>query len=447
MIERLTSLRVWLLAAMLATALVTLLAGNFVINRLTAGSEETADRGKALVIARAVAAQVQRGAGPVQLRALQEVLPNDQLVVMQDGRTVFAGPPRASLPLELAVSVPFPGGRVILRDHSAPAAGGLARGTFVAGVIAVLIIAEALLAATMLVRTVRKPIDRAIDAADRLAAGDFTARMGQAGPEELTHLGRAFDSMAAQLQRADTDQKRFLADLAHEIATPVSALSGFAVALTDGSVQTAADRAEAASIVEEESDRLQRLLHDVRSLNQLDLTESVHREQVDLNDLCTQTAHRFHPAAGKAKVGLHTRAGHISVTSDPRLVEMIVNNFVSNAIRYTPPGGTVEIRARRRRAAAIIAVRDTGIGIAPGNLERIFDRLYRVDEARDRVTGGSGLGLTIARRAAQSIGARIEVESTPGSGSEFRLVLPTPTGSHTRPATQASTTGSPGQAT
>ncbi|MDQ2813366.1 MAG: HAMP domain-containing histidine kinase [Actinomycetota bacterium] len=424
MIERLTSLRVWLLLAMLATALVAILAGNFITDRLNAGSEVAADRAKALLIARSIAAQVQRGNGAPQLRAVQEALPDDQLVVIQGGRTVFAGPSMARLPLELTVSAPIPGGRVILHDHSAPAAGGLAQSTLVAGVIAALIIAEAWLAATLLVRTVRKPLGRAIEAADRLAAGDFAARMGVSGPEEFARLGRAFDSMATQLQHTDTEQKRFLADLAHEVATPVSALSGFAVALVDGSVRTAADRAEAASIVVHESGRLQRLFDDVRSLNQLDLTQSARREQIDVNELCAQTAQRFQLAADKAGVALRVRAGHVSVTTDPRLVETVVNNFVSNAIRYTPPGGTVEIRARRRRTAALIAVRDTGTGIAAEHLEKIFDRLYRADQARDRTTGGSGLGLAIARRAAQSIGARIEVDSTPQAGSEFRLILP-----------------------
>jgi two-component system sensor histidine kinase BaeS len=248
--------------------------------------------------------------------------------------------------------------------------------------------------------------------------------MGVSGPEEPARLGQAFDSMATQLQRADTEQRRFLADLAHEIATPVSALTGFAVALVDGSIRTAADRAEAVGIVVQEPGRLQRLFGDVRSLTQLDLTTSARREQVDLAVLCTQAAQRFQLAADKAKIALRIRASRISLTTDPRLAETVVNNFVSNAIRYTPPGGTVTIAARRRKAAAVITVRDTGTGIAAEHLERIFDRLYRADEARDRVTGGSGLGLAIARRAAQSIGGRIEVESKTGNGSEFRLVLP-----------------------
>jgi signal transduction histidine kinase len=259
-----------------------------------------------------------------------------------------------------------------------------------AGVVAVVLIGEAWLAATVLVRS----------------------------------LSRAFDSMAGQIQEADAEQKRFLADLAHEIATPLSAVSGFAVALVDQNARSPAERAEAADIVLHESDRLQQLLDDVRHLHRLELAESVRQEQVDIDVLCAETAQRFRLAADDAGVTLVVCAGQVSVRADPRLIDAVVNNFVSNAIRYTPPGGRVRIVAQRRRSAAVIAVRDTGMGIAPEHLERIFDRLYRVDEARDRATGGFGLGLAIARRAAQSLNGRIEVTSTPGAGSEFRLVLP-----------------------
>lgn len=424
MLERLTSLRVWLLVVMLATAVVTIAAGNALTGRLSATSERAADQAKVLATARAVASQVQSGAGVAQLRALQRVLVNDQIVVIRHGTTIFAGPPLASRTLEVSVSAPMPGGQVILRDHHTSAPGGVTQGTLVAGVIAILIIGEAWLAATVLVRTVRKPVSRAIETADRLAAGDFSARMGVVGPEEFAHLGRAFDSMAAQLQQADTGQKRFLADLAHEIATPLSAVSGFAFALVDQSARTASERTEAADIVVHESDRLHQLLDDVRHLHRLELAESVRQEQVDIDLLCTETARRFRLAAQNAGVTLLVCAEQVSVIADPRLIDAVVNNFVSNAIRYTSSGGRVQIRAHRRRSATVIAVRDTGIGIAPQHLERIFDRLYRVDEARDRATGGSGLGLAIARRAAQSLGARIEVESEPGDGSEFRLLLP-----------------------
>lgn len=273
---------------------------------------------------------------------------------------------------------------------AAASASGALPAPVMASVVALVLIGEAWLAATVLVR----------------------------------RLSRAFDHMAGQLQQADAEQKRFLADLAHEIATPLSAVSGFAVALVDHSARSRTERAEAAAIVVHESDRLQQLLDDVRHLHRLELAESVRQEQVDLGAACAETAQRFRLAAGDAKVTLVVCAEQVSVRADPRLIDYVVNNFVSNAIRYTPAGGRVRIVAQRRRSVAVIAVRDTGMGIAPEHLERIFDRLYRVDEARDRATGGSGLGLAIARRAAQSLNARIEVTSTPGEGSEFRLLLP-----------------------
>ncbi len=426
MLSRLASLRVWLLAAMLATAVLTLLAGNVITGRLSAASEEAADRAKAQATARAIASQVQAGADAEDLRALQQILPSDQIIVTRNGTTVFAGPAITSAPLELTVTAPLPGGHVELRDYHAAPSGGLGQGTLIAAIIAIVIIGEAWLAATVLVRTVRRPVGRAIEAAGRLAQGDFSARMGASGPEEFARLGRAVDAMAAQLQHADSEQKRFLTDLVHEIATPVSAISGFAVALTDGSIQTPAERAEAADIVRHETRRLQQLLDDVRQLNRLELTDSVRREHLDISALCTQTAQRFRLAARDAGITVTVHAAHAWLDADPRLIDAVVSNFVSNAIRYTPPGGKVEIRAARRRKppAVIIAVRDTGTGIAPGHLDRIFDRLYRTDDARDRATGGFGLGLAIARSAARSLGARIEVDSQPGTGSEFRLILP-----------------------
>ena len=184
-----------------------------------------------------------------------------------------------------------------------PRSRGALPAPLVAGLVALILIGEAWLAGTVLVR----------------------------------RLSRAFDGMAAQLQQADAEQKRFLADLAHEIATPLSAVSGFAVALVDHSARSRAEREEAAAIVLHESDRLQQLLDDVRHLHRLELAESVRQEQVDLGVLCAETAQRFRLAAGDAKVTLVVCAGQVSVRADPRLIDAVVNNFVSNAIRYTPP--------------------------------------------------------------------------------------------------------------
>jgi two-component system sensor histidine kinase BaeS len=426
-LSRLASLRVWLIAAMLATAVLTLAAGNLISERLSVATEDAADQAKATATAQAIAAQVRGGADAEDLRSLQRVLPNEQIIVIRNGARIFSGPPLSSDPLEFSVSVPVPGGRVELLDHHAPASAGVAQGTLVAAGIATVIIIEAWLAATLLLRAVRRPVGRAIEAAGRLADGDLSARVGDSGLEEFARLGRAVDTMAARLQDADTTQRRFLADLAHEIATPVSAISGFAIALADGSATSPAERAEAADVVTHESDRLHRLLDDVRQLTRLEMTASVRNEHIDLHVVCAETARRFRRAASDAGIAVTVSAAHVWLEADPRLIDAVINNFVSNAIRYTPPGGTVHIRAgrRRRQPAAVIAVRDTGTGIAPEHLKRIFDRLYRTDAARDRATGGSGLGLAIARSAAQTLGARIEVSSEPGVGSEFRLVLVT----------------------
>ena len=138
-----------------------------------------------------------------------------------------------------------------------------------------------------------------------------------AGTVLVRRLSRSFDGMAAQLQQADAEQKRFLADLAHEIATPLSAVSGFAVALVNHSARSRAEREEAAAIVLHESDRLQQLLDDVRHLHRLELAESVRQEQVDIDELCAETVQRFRLAAGDAKVTLVVCAGQVSVRADP----------------------------------------------------------------------------------------------------------------------------------
>jgi two-component system sensor histidine kinase BaeS len=266
-----------------------------------------------------------------------------------------------------------------------------------------------------------------VAAADRVAAGDLEARIGTAGTDEFVRLANAFDSMAARLDSADHDQRQFLADVAHEIATPVNAISGLGAALADGTLATQEERADAAGLIEANTKRLESLLEDLRRLTRLDLAEPVAREEIDIADLCRSVRARFAPAAVEAGLDLSARPAHQHITADRRLLETVLDNFVSNAIRYTPPGGSVNIQATRRGRAVVLSVADTGMGIDPEDVERIFDRFFRVDQARDRASGGSGLGLALAKRAAQAMDARLEVSSEPGRGSEFRIVLPTQT--------------------
>jgi signal transduction histidine kinase len=423
MAARLRSIRLRLLVAMVVTAGAGLVGAYFVIGTIEHEEEQAVIRDAAAREARAIAREAAAGADAESYRRDQALLGDDQVLVFQDGRRVFAGPARRS-ELTATASSNFAGGRVVVVAHEDEGTGLTVELTLVLAAVMLLLIGVAVVAATLIARAVRGPVERAISAADRVAAGDLSARIGAAGPDEFVRLGRAFDGMAERLEAGDRDQRRFLADVAHEIATPVTAITGFALALADGSADTAADRKEAATLISHESARLSTLVEDLREITHLDLSETVRSERVDLGALCRDVARRLAPAARGAGITLTVEAESLPITSDPRLLETVLVNLLTNAIRYTPAGGEVMVSARRSRKHFVIAVRDTGIGIAPEHRERVFDRLYRIDEARDRASGGSGLGLAITQRTARALGGRLELDSEPGSGSEFRLILP-----------------------
>lgn len=425
MLTRAPSLRFWLLVATIASAAVGLGAAVVLFNNVQTSHEHAADAAKARQEARVIATQVEAGADSARLNALQDLLANDRITVYRAGRVVFQGPARTGREFELQAEAPFPGGLVRIADYASPESSTTTQLALITAGVLALVIAAAIGTATLVTRAVRRPVQRAINAAERVSRGDFTARMGISGPEELVKLGSAFDDMAARLEQADRDQRQFLADVAHEIATPVNAVSGFALALADGAAQSEQQRREAKSVIDVQTGRLRNLLGDLRELTQLDLAEGVRVSSVSLRQFGERLAASFRPAAQDAGVDLHLAANDAAVLTDPRLLEMITSNLLSNAIRYTPPGGSVELALWRRGNAVVLRVRDTGVGIAPEHQKRIFERLYRVDSTRDRATGGSGLGLAIVRRAVQTLGGHIELASTPDQGSEFRVTLPT----------------------
>jgi signal transduction histidine kinase len=212
--------------------------------------------------------------------------------------------------------------------------------------------------------------------------------------------------------------------VAHEIATPVSTVSGFALALADGTAASPDQRREARALIEAETLRMRELLDDLRELTRLDLVGGARLGPLELNRFVVALQARFRLAAEAAGVNLHMESAPGTVITDGRLLETISSNLLSNAIRYTPSGGRVDLRIGLRDDELVLSVRDSGVGIAPEHQARIFERLYRVDHTRDRATGGSGLGLAIALRAAQTLGGRLEVDSAEGRGSQFQLRVP-----------------------
>lgn len=427
MLSRLRSFRLQLLAATAITAAIGLLGANLTVTSLQHRDSHASDRKKAELVAKRLASLLAAGAPLSQVRLAQGVLTDDQVVVLRHGRRVFAGPPLHATEVEAVRRAPFPGGVVEVHRHESATQDSTPQAiTLIFAIVVALVIGAAAVVSTILSRRVRRPLEQAIGVAHRVAAGDYSARLGPLGIEEFAHFGRAFDAMAERLEQGDLDQRRFLADVSHELATPINALVGFSTALADGTAETPDEQAEAAVMIAHESARLRTLLADLRDLTRVDLFESVHAEPLRLDRFGAEMAARMRPLVDGAGLELDLQLSPAEAVADPRVLESIVRNLLANAIQYTPRGGKVTLWTGRRGASAALGVRDTGVGIPAVQQARVFDRLYRTDDARTRTSGGSGLGLSIAQRAAAALGGRIELDSTPGEGSEFRLLLPRP---------------------
>ncbi|MEV5826038.1 ATP-binding protein [Spirillospora sp. NPDC052242] len=293
-----------------------------------------------------------------------------------------------------------------------------------AGAVAVLVIASTVL----LSRRMLSSIAAVGQAALRLGSGDLSGRVRVRGDDEIADLAVAFNLMADSLQRSEERQRRMISDIAHELRTPLANIRGYLEALHDGVL--APDRGLFASL-HEEAVLQQRLIDD---LQELALAESgrlvLHRARVDAAELLetVRTAHRA--IAETAGVTLRVRASGEDlppVDADPDRLRQAIGNLVTNAVRATPPGGSVTLRAGRPDGpgtGVVITVADTGCGIAPDELPRVFDRFWRADAARGRDTGGRGLGLAIAREIVLAHGGSLTADSVLGAGSVFAIRLP-----------------------
>jgi two-component system sensor histidine kinase BaeS len=286
-----------------------------------------------------------------------------------------------------------------------------------AGVAAVAIIGTAVLS-----RRVLRPIDKLTTASRRLGHGDLTSRVPVQGNDELAELARSFNRMADSLQRGEERQRRLVADVAHELRTPLANLRGYLEALKDGVIPP---DPELFSSLHEEAVLQQRIVDDLQDLALAEAGAlAYHRSTVDLAELL-ETCRVAHAAlADSAGVGLTVLAESVAVQADPDRLRQVVGNLITNAVRATPSGGGVTLRANRIGALAVVQVVDTGSGIAPESLPHVFDRFWRADSARGRRTGGSGLGLAITRQIVTDHGGTIEVTSQVGTGTTFTFSLP-----------------------
>jgi two-component system OmpR family sensor kinase/two-component system sensor histidine kinase BaeS len=291
------------------------------------------------------------------------------------------------------------------------------------GFVALVIGAGALVFAGRALRRTAVPIGDMMDAARRVADGDYSARVRERGPREVRSLARAFNSMAQRLQTTDEQRRNLLADVTHELRTPLTVIQGNLEGLIDGVYP--ADEAHLKSILDE-TRILSRLIDDLRTLA---LAESgalvLQKEPTDFAMLVAETVSSFQGQADAASVALSAEcAPDLPLLDvDPARMREVLANLIANALRYTPHGGEIRVRCSLGKGGkqVVVAVEDTGAGIAADELPHIFDRFYRARDSR-----GMGLGLAIAKNLVTAHGGEIHAESEPGQGTTIHFSLPTP---------------------
>ena len=276
----------------------------------------------------------------------------------------------------------------------------------------------------LLSRRTLAPLQGLGGAARSLGRGDLSRRAETTGPSEIRELAQNFNLMAADLEEAERQRRNLTADVARELRTPLSNIQGYLEAMRDGLVQSTP---ETIDTIHGEALHLSRLVEDLRLLAQVEAGElALELAPVSLDGLLRSAVDAVRPRAEAKGVdlGLEVAPSLPPVSVDSTRIAQVVGNLLENAITHTPEGGAVTVQARAADEAVEISVSDTGPGIAPDDLPRLFDRFYRADPSRSRSTGGSGLGLTIARRLAEAHGGTIEAESALGQGSRFIIRLP-----------------------
>ena len=279
----------------------------------------------------------------------------------------------------------------------------------------------AVLIALGMAQWISAPLRRIGRAADAMAAGQYTP-IPLEGPTEVRHLAASFNHMVQRMQDALQSQRDLVANVSHELKTPLTSIQGFTQAILDGVAQTPQEVRQAAEVIFNESNRMSRLVQDLVTLARLEAeTEDLARAPLDITALVGGVVEKFRPQAAQAGVQLDLEAPDLPrlVGDGDRLVQ-VFSNLVDNAIKYTPAGGAVRVCVQAHGKGVEVRVADTGVGIRPAERERIFQRFYRADHSRP----GMGLGLAITRQIVLAHGGKIHVEENLPHGSVFVVELP-----------------------
>ncbi|HEY1013591.1 MAG TPA: ATP-binding protein [Herpetosiphonaceae bacterium] len=287
-----------------------------------------------------------------------------------------------------------------------------------------IVLAIALFFGVALTRVIIRPLRELTAASQQIASGNLQQSVPVRSRDEIGVLAAQFNRMSADLARATQLRQQMTADIAHDLRTPLTVLSGYLESLRDEVLKPTPARF---ATLYDETQILLRLVEDLHTLSQADAGElTLSRRPVEPQQLLAHVGAIYHHAAEQQDVRLEIESEDDApaITVDWQQMIRVLGNLTSNALRYTPPGGTVRLTHRTTPAATQLLVSDTGCGIEPEHLPNVFERFYRADSSRHTATGGSGLGLAIVRSIIQLHGGTIAVESAPGKGTTFVITLP-----------------------
>ena len=285
-------------------------------------------------------------------------------------------------------------------------------------------VAIAIVMTFLLSRRALAPMRALSSSARLIGRGDFSQRVNVKDKGDMGELANAFNTMANDLDRLESLRRDLVADTAHELRTPLSNVRGYLEAIRDGVVKPDADTINS---LYEEVTLLSRLVDDLQELALVEAGQlRMELQADDPEEIINQAVAAARAAAIAKGVSLSTEAsGHLPLCNmDAHRIRQVLHNLLSNAITHSPSGGIITVGARKTDGFVEIAVTDTGEGMPTEELPNIFERFYRVDKSRSRMTGGHGLGLTIAKRIVEAHGGRIEASSEPGKGSRFAFTVP-----------------------
>jgi signal transduction histidine kinase len=280
----------------------------------------------------------------------------------------------------------------------------------------------ALVLGLFVARTLTRPLRELTGATRALARGDLQQQVTVHTADEIGELAQAFNQMSADLAQAQQARKQMTADIAHDLRNPLTVLGGYLESLTDGKLKPTPERF---AVMQAEVTHLQRLVDDLRTLSLADAGGlRLQKEPVRVVDLLERVAESYRNQAElqSIRLGVKADAGLTEIALDPARMEQVLGNLVSNALRYTPEGGEIQLNGRQAEGGVILEVIDNGSGISPEIIPHIFERSFRGDSSRSG--DESGLGLAIAKSIVELHGGEIDVESEAGQGCRFWIFIP-----------------------